>query len=73
MAGNALLGELFGVTRSRMRWLLAQHSDMVPMAEEHAGLYQALADHDPDRAAALAQDHLVTSRQAALAQRSTPR
>ena len=33
------------------------------MAEEHAGLYQALADHDPDRAAALAQDHLVTSRQ----------
>jgi DNA-binding GntR family transcriptional regulator len=73
MAGNALLGELFGVTRSRMRWLLAQHSDLAPMAEEHAGLYQALADHDPDRAAALAQDHLVTSRSAALAQRSTPR
>ena len=62
MAGNALLSELFGVTRSRMRWLLGQHSDLVPMAEEHAGLYQALADHDPDRAAALAQDHLVTSR-----------
>ena len=73
MAGNALLSELFGVTRSRMRWLLAQHSDLVPMAEEHVGLYQALADHDPDRAAALAQDHLVTSRRAALAQRSTPR
>lgn len=72
MAGNALLGELCAVTRSRMRWLLAQHSDLAPMAEEHAGLYRALADHDPDRAAALAEAHLITSRRAALAQRTTP-
>jgi DNA-binding GntR family transcriptional regulator len=70
MAGNTLLSEIFAATRSRMRWLLAQHSDLVPMADEHAGLYQALADHDPERAAALAQDHLVTSRRAALSERT---
>jgi DNA-binding GntR family transcriptional regulator len=66
MAHNGVLSELFDVTRSRMRWLLGQHSALGEMADEHAGLYQALADHDAPRAAALARDHLATSRRAAL-------
>jgi DNA-binding GntR family transcriptional regulator len=65
MAGNRLLSELYASTRSRMRWLLGQHSDLVTMAVEHAALYRALCDRDADRAAALAHAHLETSRRAA--------
>lgn len=70
MAHNGLLTELFGVTRSRMRWLLGQHSDLAAIADEHAGLYAALAARDDTLAAALAASHLVTSRRAALEQRA---
>lgn len=65
MAGNSLLSELFTSTRSRMRWLLGQHSELGLMAQEHAALCQALVDRDVDRVALLAQSHLVTSRSAA--------
>lgn len=66
MAHNGLLSELFGVTRSRMRWLLGQHDELVAIAAEHAALYRALAARDATRAAELAAAHLVTSRTAAL-------
>jgi DNA-binding GntR family transcriptional regulator len=66
MASNQLLSELFASTRSRIRWLLGQHSDLLTMAGEHAALCRALHDHDGERAAVLAQAHLVTSRRAAL-------
>lgn len=66
MARNRLLTELFETTRSRMRWLLGQHSELTTMADEHAALYQAVADQDPDRASLLAEQHLVTSRRAAV-------
>ena len=69
MAGNRLLSELFAGTRSRMRWLLAQHNQPAPMAAEHAALYRAVADGDAERAVALAEAHLETSRRAALAER----
>ena len=72
MAHNTLLTELFASTRSRMRWLLGQHTELAIMADEHADLYRALADRDPDRAGRLAEAHLVTSRQAALRGRTNP-
>lgn len=64
MARNTVLSEWYATTRSRMRWLLGQHTALAEMAEEHAALYRALADHDSDRAGALAAAHLVTSRRA---------
>jgi DNA-binding GntR family transcriptional regulator len=69
MAANRLLSELFESTRSRIRWLLGQHTDLGAMAAEHAELYQALLAREGDRAGALAEAHLVTSRRAALAHR----
>jgi len=66
MTSNQLLSELFASTRSRMRWLLGQHSDLGTMAAEHAELYRALLERDGERAAVLARAHLVTSRRAAL-------
>lgn len=72
MAHNTLLTELFTSTRSRMRWLLGQHTELAVMADEHADLYRALVDRDRDRAGTLAEAHLVTSRQAALRGRAGP-
>lgn len=68
MAANRLLSELFAATRSRMRWLLGQHTELETMAAEHAELYRALAERDVSAVAELAEAHLVTSRRAALAQ-----
>ena len=70
MAANQLLSELFASTRSRIRWLLGQHSDLSPMTAEHAELYRALIERDGARAAVLAEAHLVTSRRAALEHRA---
>jgi DNA-binding GntR family transcriptional regulator len=71
MAHNRLLTELFETTRSRMRWLMGQHIELAAMADEHAALFAALVGRDPDRAAALAASHLITSRRAALRARTT--
>lgn len=68
MAGNAVVGELFASMRSRMLWLLGQHSTLVEMADEHAGLARAVAEADPDRAETLARAHLLSSRAAALSE-----
>ncbi|HEY5980748.1 MAG TPA: GntR family transcriptional regulator [Microlunatus sp.] len=70
MAANQLLSELFASTRSRIRWLLSQHTDLGAMAAEHGGLYRALLERDGERAGVLAAAHLVTSRRAALAHRA---
>jgi DNA-binding GntR family transcriptional regulator len=66
LAANDLLSELFDTTRSRMRWLLGQHSEPTTMAAEHAALHQALVARDVDRTAPLVAAHLITSREAAL-------
>ena len=71
MAANQLLSELFASTRSRIRWLLGQHSDLEPMAAEHAGS-TAPCSTGTVRAAVLAEAHLVTSRRAALEHRAAP-
>ena len=62
LAGNQLLSELEETLRSRMRWLLAQHDDLLAVAAEHAELYRAVADRDETRVADLVRVHLAASR-----------
>ena len=64
IAASPLLTEISGVTASRMRWMLGQHSDLATMAAEHRGLLEAIAAGDADRAGELAARHLLTSAQA---------
>jgi DNA-binding GntR family transcriptional regulator len=69
LAANELLGELERVLRSRMRWLLGQHDDLLGIAREHEALYQAIAERDLDRVETLVRTHLATSRQAVSSRR----
>ncbi|MFF0794592.1 GntR family transcriptional regulator [Streptomyces spiralis] len=64
LAANELLTELERVMRSRVRWLLGQHDDLLGVAREHEALYQAIAARDVERVEALLLDHLATSRNA---------
>ncbi|MCK9793130.1 GntR family transcriptional regulator [Isoptericola sp. 4D.3] len=68
-AGNPVLAELHGVTASRVRWLLGQHTDLTAMADEHRRLWEAVRDGDEGEAARLAGEHLGTSRTAATQRR----
>ncbi len=63
LSGNVLLSEVTEVIRSRLRWLFAQHDDLVEMANEHERLYQAIAARDADLVEKLVLDHLVVSRE----------
>ncbi|MFJ4460785.1 GntR family transcriptional regulator [Streptomyces sp. NPDC088928] len=67
LADNELLNELQSTLRSRMRWLLGQHDDLEGVAQEHEGLYQAIAERDVVSVEQLAGKHLVTGRNAAAA------
>lgn len=69
LAGNELLGELERVLRSRMRWLLGRHDDLLGIAREHGALYQAIAARDVERVETLVRDHLATSRRAVSSRR----
>jgi DNA-binding GntR family transcriptional regulator len=60
LAANDLLGELERTMRSRMRWLLGQHGDLVAIAQDHAELYAAIAERDVARVEALATAHVAT-------------
>ncbi|MFE6752466.1 GntR family transcriptional regulator [Streptomyces sp. NPDC057684] len=64
MAANELLSELEGTLRSRMRWLLGRHDDLLAMAQEHEALYAAVADRDVARVEELVVEHLENSRRA---------
>ncbi len=64
MADNAVLVEVANTTRSRMRWLLGQHDDLHEMVREHAAIGAAVAAGNAERAVALAESHLVSSRRA---------
>ncbi|WP_228266127.1 GntR family transcriptional regulator [Microlunatus elymi] len=61
LAANDLLAELQRTLRSRMRWLLVQHDDLVAVAQEHQELYDAIAARDSRSVAALVARHLQTS------------
>ncbi|MFE4328928.1 GntR family transcriptional regulator [Streptomyces sp. NPDC056831] len=72
LAGNELLSELERTLRSRMRWLLAQHDDLMAVANEHEALYAAIAERDVHRVEELIVKHLASSRSAAAARRRRP-
>ncbi|MFI9155210.1 GntR family transcriptional regulator [Streptomyces sp. NPDC053367] len=69
LAANELLSALEGVLRSRMRWLLGRHDDLLAMAREHEALYDAVAARDADRVESLVLDHLATGRRAFMSRR----
>lgn len=62
LADNRLLADLMQSIRSRLRWSLVQHDDLVHIADEHVALFEAIRDRDGDRASALAHAHVDSSR-----------
>ncbi|MEU8487556.1 GntR family transcriptional regulator [Streptomyces sp. NPDC048641] len=64
MAANELLSELEGTLRSRMRWLLGRHDNLLAMALEHEALYAAVAERDVALVEELVVQHLENSRRA---------
>ena len=58
IAGTALLFEIDGLLRSRIRWLLVQHEDTPQVAAEHEALYEAIAQRDIARASTLILAHM---------------
>jgi DNA-binding GntR family transcriptional regulator len=69
ISGNALLEELEGVLRSRMRWLMGQHDDLEAVAAEHRALFEAIAARDVDTVEALVDRHLDSGHDLALRHR----
>ena len=61
LAGNRLLREVEALTRSRMRRFLGLHDDLVQVAQEHRGLYEAIAAGDVDAVERLSAAHLTSS------------
>lgn len=58
LAGNELLHEIGGLLRSRIRWLLLQHEDLLGVAAEHEALYEAIAERDVARVSTLILAHM---------------
>ncbi|MEU0835781.1 GntR family transcriptional regulator [Streptomyces sp. NPDC005969] len=67
LAANELLSELERTLRSRMRWLLSRHDDLLSMAREHEHLYDAIVARDVPRVEELVLKHLEMGRSAAAA------
>ncbi|TDQ00931.1 GntR family transcriptional regulator [Labedaea rhizosphaerae] len=67
LAGNDLLAELHGVLRSRLRWLLGQHDDLMAVAEQHEQLCAAIAAGDLALVDELAAAHLADGQRMATA------
>ncbi|WP_043348967.1 GntR family transcriptional regulator [Beutenbergia cavernae] len=65
LAANELLGELERTLRSRMRWLLGQHDDLIGVAREHEELFGAIEGGDVARVEELVVAHLESGRAAA--------
>lgn len=70
LAGNELLGELETTLRSRLRWLLGQHDDLLAVAKQHEELYAAIADQDIVRVEKLVAAHLASAPDRAARHRS---
>lgn len=62
LAENRLLQELMHSMRSKLRWGLSQHDDLVHVTDEHEALFEAIRRRDGERAGALAQAHIDSSR-----------
>lgn len=69
LAANPLLESLLRPLEARTQWLfhLTQERDPGVQCLEHEELLSAIADHDPDRAAASAFHHVHSGRDASLA------
>ncbi|MFD7157682.1 GntR family transcriptional regulator [Kribbella sp. NPDC059898] len=63
LASNELLVEIERPLRSRIRWLLAQHDDLLGVARQHRELFTAIANRDVDLADRLAGEHLAQAQQ----------
>ncbi|WP_350274420.1 GntR family transcriptional regulator [Kribbella sp. HUAS MG21] len=63
LASNELLVEIERPLRSRMRWLLTRHDDLIAVAEQHRELFTAIANRDVAEAERLAGEHLARSRE----------
>ncbi|MGW6199046.1 GntR family transcriptional regulator [Kribbella sp. NPDC055110] len=61
LASNELLIEIERPLRSRMRWLLTQHDDLIAVAGQHLELFTAIANRDVEAAERLADEHLEQS------------
>ncbi|MFF0342312.1 GntR family transcriptional regulator [Kribbella sp. NPDC004875] len=61
LASNELLIEIERPLRSRMRWLLTQHDDLLAVAGQHLELFTAIANRDIEQAGRLAGEHLAQS------------
>jgi DNA-binding GntR family transcriptional regulator len=61
-AGNPYLSSTYGSLTGRLRWLVNQSREYERHVAEHAGLIEAIAARDPERAGALALAHIRTSR-----------
>lgn len=46
LSGNSVLIEIGQLTGSRMRWFMSQHDDLIAMARQHEGLWEAIAQQD---------------------------
>lgn len=68
-SGNELLVALMGPLNARLHWLfrLTAERDAGQQCAEHAELYEAIAAHDPARAAAQALHHVASGREPTLA------
>ncbi|MEV4938428.1 GntR family transcriptional regulator [Streptomyces zaomyceticus] len=76
LSGNPLLVDLMAPLDSRLRRLFrltSAHSDGEPMCGAHERLYEAVRDHDEDRAEALARAHVADTRASAARLLSAPR
>ncbi|GAA1573216.1 GntR family transcriptional regulator [Kribbella hippodromi] len=58
LASNELLIEIERPLRSRMRWLLTQHDDLMAVAGQHHELFTAIANREAEHAEWLAGEHL---------------
>ncbi|QDZ15760.1 GntR family transcriptional regulator [Humibacter ginsenosidimutans] len=65
LTGNETLLELERVMRSRLRWLMGRHADLLRVAKEHEALYDAIAARDVDKVVDLVARHLQTSHELA--------
>jgi DNA-binding GntR family transcriptional regulator len=61
IAGNRLLSELGQTMRSRLRWLLGQHDDLMHVSEEHQVLYDAIVAGDVGDIERLVLAHIESS------------
>ncbi|SDS62365.1 GntR family transcriptional regulator [Microlunatus soli] len=61
LSANDLLQELHRTLRSRLRWLLVQHDDLLAVAQEHQELYDAITARDTVAIDELVAEHLRSS------------